>query len=433
MLLDYTPTPRQLLFHSLNFPVKVLITGNGFGKTRVNVVEAYINATELFPGEVGLVVCPSYGLLNQGWLQTWREMVPSNEYKLTMGTSNARIVMRSNGSEILLKTSSGGEYSLAGPNVAWLCFDEATEESEKDNYYAAHKRPRKSRSGLPPRRLITTVPGQNTTHWACEVWGTGVDGVKWFPVPNPFNPTEDIRDCWQDVKGQICVLQGSTWDNPHIQPSTQDYVENTICSMGATKEHIDRFVFGKWVNYSGAVLPEWNPAKHIVNDLPELNEGGSRQWMCIDWGDTDEGAVLVIQQVGDRVYVRKEHYHKAMIYDRDQGWGKIFLETIERERVWRCVVDPANASLARLYRTHFQGLNWLSADKGPGSIEKSITMMRTLMMKDKFFVHSSCKNFIKELSGLQWNQRTGAIKGLYGDHLFDACRYHLLTAYQGKV
>jgi PBSX family phage terminase large subunit len=221
-------------------------------------------------------------------------------------------------------------------------------------------------------------------------------------------------------------------DNPSLPRS---YIEET------KKEHVGlwyrRLVLGDWCLAEGAVYEMFDPDRHVVDVLPDI-----QRWIAcgIDYGTTNPFAALMLGLgVDGNLYFGHEFWWSSKVQHRQLTDA----EYSQRLRDWLAdlpipgtglkgirpqwvVVDPSAASFVQqLHRDK------LSPVLGNNDVLDGIRTVSSLFAQDRLFVHRSCRNLLNELPGYSWDD-TKAAKGedapvKVDDHAADSARYALHT------
>jgi phage terminase large subunit len=401
-MVAYNPSPKQSLFHQSQHPVTVLLCGIGFGKSYAAVHEAFFKALTFGKGSEGLMVAPTYKLLTQGLMETWKKVVPSNCYRMTAGDRMELF----NGSIIWWRTSSEPER-LRGMNLSWAVFDEASAEPTDEAYKEIRNR---LRIGQNPQLFITTTP--NGLNWLSKVTGLG-------PHSNGFQGTND-----QWWNSDILVIKATTMDNP-LYPRDSVYIKNLLDRPDASPEWIQQNVFAEYTSKQGLVFPQFKASQHVIKQLPRNIK---RYIAGHDFGFSDFGALLVLAETVDKKLIAvHEEYHRGLTSD-EYGWYQLIEEIKEKYSPEFVVCDSASPERIAAMRKYFK--------HRPVFIEStkdtigSIRRVQKLLNADKFLVHESCKNLITEIQNWSWKQdkrgNSLEIPESGNDHLQDCLRYSVM-------
>ncbi|WP_326637303.1 PBSX family phage terminase large subunit [Streptosporangium sp. NBC_01755] len=213
-------------------------------------------------------------------------------------------------------------------------------------------------------------------------------------------------------------------DNPNL---TDEYID--AVSSEHTGLYYRRLILGEWCLAEGVVYESWDPARHVVDQLPPI-----AQWLCIalDYGTTNPFHALAIGLGTDgRLYVGHEWR-----WDSKRMRGSLTdAEYSERVRAWvnglgiapsYWIVDPS----AKSYRVqmHRDGVTSTLADN---EVVDGIRDVASLFATGRLLVHAGCKWLIKEIPGYAWDpdaSEKGEDKPIkLNDHGVDALRYGIRT------
>jgi PBSX family phage terminase large subunit len=269
-----------------------------------------------------------------------------------------------------------------------------------------------------------------------------IPGAQFFGTTNPDGPQHwlkvgflDRARTHLDIDGQLHYSEDphalnlnrfsfQLRDNPNL---TREYIE--AVSSEHTGLYYRRLILGEWCLAEGVVYEVWDPAKHVVQDLPEI-----AQWLCLalDYGTTNPfHALLIGLGVDGRLYVG----HEWRWDSKKQKGSLTDAEYSERLRAWAAglgitaryvIVDPSAASFrAQLHR---DGISSVLADN---EVVDGIRDVASLLATRRLLVHVRCKELIKEIPGYAWDPKAsekGEDKPLKVlDHGVDALRYGIRT------
>lgn len=409
-LAAYIPHAKQQVFHKDKHKVRVFLCGVGTGKTLAAVMEAFYLGTMVHPGMRGIMSAPSYPLLLQGLLQTWKDTVPSHLYTYN---SQTHTMVLQNGTTIFWRSTSNPD-SLQGSNVAWCVFDEAATAPNDTAYNQLMRRLRDPYKGRLPQMVMTTTP--NGSNWLPQTFGFG-------PNTPGFRSVDGSQDYWEDENGYSCVIRARTWDNPKYKPGS-DYLNNLLYGPGSSPEHIEQYVKAEFTARTGLVFSRFDSGRHVVNQLPTNIR---RYIIGHDFGFSGYGAALVLAETTDnRLLAVEEQYHKGLTSD-EQGWYPIFDKLISKYKPEFIVCDSASPERIVALRRKFMGrCVFLESNKDTlGSIDRG----QKLFNENRILIHSSCTNFIRELQNWAWKKDKNGnpvdVPEQGGDHNIDAYRYSL--------
>jgi len=252
-----------------------------------------------------------------------------------------------------------------------------------------------------------------------------------FGNTNPDNPrhwlmSDGIAEARPGgrLAGDWYVLKFLLDDNPVLSEKVKERYRRQYTGL-----YYRRNILGEWCVAEGTVYDGWNPAKHVVKQLP-----GITRWISlgVDYGTTNPFAGLLLGVgVDGKLYLAREWRWDSKRQQRSltdaeysarlRGW----LDTMGVRPDWICV-DPSAASFnTQLFR---DGLMPTPADN---DVLDGIRLVASLLAEGLLFVHESCEGWIEEIPGYVWDEKAallGEDKPMkVGDHSLDAGRYAIKT------
>lgn len=242
-LSDFRPTPTQHRFLASRARHVAFFGGYGSGKTRAGA-EMALDLACANPGCAGIVVSPTWQMLQRTTLRTLREAIP-RQIVASEHLSERRIRLV-NGADVFFG-SADKPGSLEGTNLAWAWLDEARLVSA-ESWRVLQGRVRDARA----RRLQLVVTTTPATGWLSEFFD-GSEGRAHF--------------------------HGSTAENAaNLAPGFLDSLRRSYSQRLA-----EALIDGRFAMISGAVYSEWDESRHLV-----------------DWDDDGRHALLLGVDVGVR-------------------------------------------------------------------------------------------------------------------------------------
>ncbi|HEX2317168.1 MAG TPA: terminase family protein [Thermomonospora sp.] len=282
---------------------------------------------------------------------------------------------------------------------------------------------------------VTLLP---ESFWTQLLGRMSVPGARLFATTNPDGPGHWLKRRWLDQARELDVaaFRFGVEDNPSLPESYLDTLGREYTGLWRR-----RFILGEWCQAEGAVYESWDPARHVVTDLPRIT-----RWLAVgcDYGTANPFAALLLGLGEDgRLYLVSEYRHDAGRAHRqrtDEEYSadlRAWLAGVRRPRESGDVlgvepewvyVDPSAASLkAQLWR---DGLaNVADADN---QVREGIRLVSSLLATGRLLVHASCRGWIGEIGGYSWDPGAAA-KGRDApvktdDHSLDAGRYAVKSA-----
>lgn len=398
----YVPHDKQQVFHQDTHRCRWFCAGVGTGKTAAGVIEALYQAWINHPGKNGIMLAPTFPLLEQGIIETWRKLVPSELYRIN---AHQNIIYLKNGSKIYCRSTQNIE-SYRGINAAWAYFDEPASEPNKRAFDEILDRLRAPAPGKKVSFFMTGTPN-GSAHWTARVFGTG-----------PGNGFKGTDSYW--FNKDFAVIRAATWDNP-IFPKNSDYIQQLINRSDSTDEWISQQVEARFVSRTGLVFTQFKD-HHIVDKLPSKFKA---VYAGFDFGFSSAGAITLLGETHDgRFYCFKEEYHKNLLCD-ESGWFKIIDQLHSEHHLNWIVCDsasPERIEALRRYLRH-RPIVYESEKDTLGSIRR----MQKLFHENRMFIHNSCETYIQELRNWSWKTHPtlGALDTPQdgNDHCIDSQRY----------
>ena len=272
-----------------------------------------------------------------------------------------------------------------------------------------------------------------------------VAGAKLFLTSNPEGPAHWLKTKWLDRARIWIDREGVIHHKPDFDPDKDpdlarftfvlddnpnlpaDYVRNLKASY--TGLWYRRYINAEWVAAEGAVYDCWDPARHVVTNLPDMVQVVA---LGVDHGMTNPSAGILLGLGRDGV-----------LYAMDEWWlyptGAQAKATVEQQsaslRAWMAArpaprwmaVDPAAAAFrVQLHTDGVKGL--INADN---DVSYGIALVASLLAAGQLRIHASCVNLIRELPSYSWDDKAsekGQDKPVkVADHAADALRYAIAT------
>lgn len=286
--------------------------------------------------------------------------------------------------------------------------------------------------------------------WSMLLSRLSLDGARLYATTNPDNPAHWLlRDylsraaLWLTGAGELQRRAGDeTLDLARFSFRLADNPNLSSAYVAAiSREYVGlwyrRFILGEWVVAEGAVYEMWDPARHVVAELPRIDH-----WIGVglDYGTTNPLAGLLLGTgIGPdgqrRLYLASEYRYDSRRQRRQltdpeysarlRGWLAAYTPPGQHEPGVRppwTYVDPSAASM--MLQLHRDGLPVTHADN---DVDRGLRLVAALLAADRLAVHESCAGWIDEVTGYCWDPKR-AEKGddapiKVNDHSLDAGRY----------
>ena len=390
----------------------LLVGGNRSGKSEAGAMVAaavaigsadpgvsrWIRENELDPDsfnkEPGRICCVS--LTSNESIRVQRpkinQFLPAGTYWKNQFGGGEAVAQLPNGGVVLFKTIDQGARSFQAD--AWdLCwFDEDPEDQACFN---------EARMRLVDKRGF------------CYVTMTPLRGLTW--IWERFVRDSEPNTMCQWIHGE---------DNPYIP---RDELETLLRSYGP-HERAAR-ARGEFTVLEGRVYPDWGRHKHVVEDV-EIQSHWLR-YASIDFGTRNPFCCLMaaVDPKDDTLYILDEHYQSEWTLSRHaEAMRAMFRQYGMPDQI---VADPEDRG-SRLSLASEHDMPTIKARK---EIRAGINAVAERLAGDvngepHIFVHSRCKNLIREIESYIWDQRRGKantnqrdLPAKANDHAMDALRY----------
>lgn len=240
---------------------------------------------------------------------------------------------------------------------------------------------------------------------------------------NPDGPRHDLKLNYIDRAAEMGhrVFHFGLEDNRAHLPA--GYIENL--SRQYTGLWNDRFIKGLWTMADGVIYESFDPARHVVDTLPEM-----QRILCVgvDYGTTNptRGIKLGLG-VDNKLYAMAEWAPGSGTTTDHSRSLRQFINTDAPEYLY---IDPAAAVFkVQLQRDGYT--NYLNASNKVGA---GIGLVASLFTTNQLLIHTSCTELLGEIPGYVWDAKA-AEKGedspvKLNDHAVDAFRYAVASSQQ---
>ena len=253
--------------------------------------------------------------------------------------------------------------------------------------------------------------------------------AKLFATTNPDSPMHWLNKQYIERRHKLSMLLMTFLidDNTFLDPN---YVEEL------KKEYVgvfyDRFIKGEWVLAEGRVYPGFSEIDNVTEDIPE----SGTYYISIDYGTLNPfSAGLWCVSDGKAVRI-KEYYHsgrdtKRQLTDEEYhaALEKLIQYTdsegvLQEYEIDRVVIDPSAASFIACMRRHGK----FRVKHAVNTVIDGIRNVTSMLNSKRLFIHSSCKDSIKEFKLYSWDDKAQEDKVIKeNDHAMDDIRYFVNT------
>lgn len=253
--------------------------------------------------------------------------------------------------------------------------------------------------------------------------------AKLFATTNPDSPMHWLNKQYIERRHKLSMLLMTFLidDNTFLDPN---YVEEL------KKEYVgvfyDRFIKGEWVLAEGRVYPGFSEIDNVTEDIPK----DGTYYISIDYGTLNPfSAGLWCVSDGKAVRI-KEYYHsgrdtKKQLTDEEYHaeLEKLIQYTdsegvLQEYEIDRVVIDPSAASFIACMRRHGK----FRVKHAVNTVIDGIRNVTSMLNSKRLFIHSSCKDSIKEFKLYSWDDKAQEDKVIKeNDHAMDDIRYFVNT------
>jgi phage terminase large subunit-like protein len=211
---EYTAHKKQSKFHHAVAEHRVTLFngGRGSGKTTAGAIQALLEALQNQPGESGLIVAPTFGLLRKAALPELLNWLPRHFIKRLVRSPDIELELI-NGS-VIHAGSADNPDSLRGPNRAWMWMDEPRNMRTREAFDIAAGQIRRGTEKI----WLTTTPA-GVYHWLYDLF-----------VANPFK--QQLRAQYtgkfaaQELDASFVSFEGIVFDNFSLEENVEEVEYN---------------------------------------------------------------------------------------------------------------------------------------------------------------------------------------------------------------
>ena len=242
-----------------------------------------------------------------------------------------------------------------------------------------------------------------------------------FATTNPDSPSHWLKTEYIDRAGELSLLdiKFTLDDNTTLDP---DYVRNI--RLEYTGIFYERFILGHWVLAEGLIYPEYRKA------LCKPPESVPDVWaLSVDYGMQNAFAGLLWGRYDGIWYAVDGYYHSGRatnVQKTDDDYAKDLEKFVKKytENKISVVVDPSATSFINLLRR----TRWANVRKADNAVIDGIREVNTAMQKGLIKVNPAIKEFVKEIEGYVWDDKSIEEKPVkINDHYMDSMRYFVKT------
>lgn len=237
---------------------------------------------------------------------------------------------------------------------------------------------------------------------------------------NPENPQHFVKTELIDKaeEKRIYHLHFLMDDNLALSPRVKARYERNFTGV-----FYRRFVLGEWCQAEGLIYAAFDPALHVVSELPErgrwfisIDYGTANPFSAGLWCLTGKKAVRVAEYYFDSRREHRQHTDAEYYTALEELAGKHVIEAV--------VVDPSAASFIELIRRKGR----FAVRKAKNEVLDGIRLTARLLGEGKLQIGAGCKDAIREFGLYVWDDKAPEDRPLKtNDHAMDEIRYFCAT------
>lgn len=246
---------------------------------------------------------------------------------------------------------------------------------------------------------------------------------------NPDGPQHWLKQQWIDraswtnkdgTPGSHRIFHFTLADNrEHLPAGLIEGYERQYTGLWAR-----RMIDGEWAMADGVVFDMFNPARHVVDTLPDMARVVA---VGVDFGTTNPtSGVRLGVGVDGRLYVMDEWApRRGAAVDELEAGLRVYQDANPADYIY---VDPSASPL----KAFMQKRGWSNYANGANKVGLGIGIMAALFSTGQLLIHRSCTHLLDEIPGYVWDAKVAA-KGedsvvKLNDHWIDAARYAVATS-----
>ena len=258
-----------------------------------------------------------------------------------------------------------------------------------------------------------------------------VDGAKMFWTMNPESPyhfiyTDYITNTDLINSGTVKVWHFTLEDNLHL---SKKYIEELKRVNRKSKVNYKRNILGEWVIAEGAIYDMFDETKHVIHDRPTMDTIN----ICCDYGVstvTTFGVMGIQFNEPNDYFLLEETYYDATEKgvaqsDSDRINDIVYLQDKYNLGRRNVLYLPHDAASLKAQCRKDKRIRMKVRTYAPDTY-RDIHTIQDLINQDRFHIHESCKNSIKQAQTYSWDikaQQRGEDKPLkVDDHCCDMWR-----------
>ena len=441
-VLNYTPTPKQRLFHASTADEVLFGGAAGGGKSKAIVMDALFRCLK-YPRTHAYVFRRTYGELEDTVIREARDSCPEglakyNAVRHEMALPNGSVIHFRHCAHLM------DMYNYKGVEIQWLYFDELSSfEGEIYEFLKTRLRAKKS-LGVRPCVRSSSNPGDIGHGWVKKMF---IDAAPYMEV--------FTREVVSSATGKkkifrLQYIPSLVTENPHIG---EDYLFQLESKPEALRNAL---LFGDWNAFEGQVFTEWtDDSAHYTDQLhthviapfeipawwprymsfdhgyarpfsvgwwaiaPDGTAYRYREWYGCEPGRPNTGLRLTPRQIAEGILEREmdernnnlyiDRIADPAIFDRSRG------DSVAQ------LMEPVGGRPGVYFRP---GEN----NRLSGKMELHERLRFSPEGRPKMYVFSTCRDFIRTVPALPYSIRdVEDVDSEAEDHIYDETRYFCMA------
>ncbi|MBP3647976.1 MAG: phage terminase large subunit [Clostridia bacterium] len=441
-VLNYTPTPKQRMFHASSADEVLFGGAAGGGKSKAIVMDALFRCLK-YPRTHAYVFRRTYGELEDTVIREARDSCPEglakyNAVRHEMTLPNGSVIHFRHCAHLM------DMYNYKGVEIQWLYFDELTSfEGEIYEFLKTRLRAKKS-LGVRPCVRSSSNPGDIGHGWVKKMF---IDAAPYMQV---FTREVVSSATGKKKVFRLQYIPSLVTENPHIG---EDYLFQLESKPEALRNAL---LHGDWNAFEGQVFTEWtdDPAHytdhirtHVIApfEIPtwwprymSFDHGYARpfsvgwwavspdgiayryrEWYGCEPGRPNTGLRLTPRQIAEGILEREtderdnnlyiDRIADPAIFDRSRG------DSVAQ------LMEPVGGRPGVYFRP---GEN----NRLSGKMELHERLRFGENGKPKLYVFSNCRDFIRTVPALPYSMRSVEdVDSEAEDHIYDETRYFCMA------